>query len=96
MIETIKNAWKIDDLRKKMMFTLFIIVLFRFGAKIPVPFLDASVLQTYMQINSGTIFSYLDMLSGGAFHQPLYQRLHHHPASHGGHSGPGAAGQRGR
>ena len=38
MIETIKNAWKIDDLRKKMMFTLFIIVLFRFGAKIPVPF----------------------------------------------------------
>ena len=69
MIETIKNAWKIDDLRKKMMFTLFIIVLFRFGAKIPVPFLDASVLQTYMQINSGTIFSYLDMLSGGAFSQ---------------------------
>ncbi|MBQ6000788.1 MAG: preprotein translocase subunit SecY [Clostridia bacterium] len=69
MIETIKNAWKIDDLRKKMLFTMMVIVLFRFGAKIPVPFLDATVLQTYMKVNSGTIFSYLDMLSGGAFSQ---------------------------
>ncbi|MBQ3078144.1 MAG: preprotein translocase subunit SecY [Clostridia bacterium] len=69
MIQTIKNAWKIPELKKKMIFTLFIILLFRFGAKIPVPFLDASVLQTYMEANSGTIFTYLDMLSGGAFSQ---------------------------
>jgi len=69
MIETIKNAWKIPELKKKMIFTMFIVLLFRFGAKIPVPFLDASVLQTYMEANSGTIFTYLDMLSGGAFSQ---------------------------
>jgi len=69
MIETIRNAWKVADLRKRILFTLMIIVLFRFGSKVPVPFLDASVLQAYIAANSGTIFGYIDMLSGGAFSQ---------------------------
>ncbi len=55
MFKTIKNAWGIPDLRKKILFTLLIIVVFRFGATIPVPFL------------AGNALSYLDMLSGGAF-----------------------------
>ena len=45
MFNTIKNAWKIPDLRKKILFTLFIIIVFRFGSVIPVPFLDASALK---------------------------------------------------
>ena len=69
MIETVRNAWKIDDLRKKMTFTLFIIILFRVGSAIPVPFLDGEFLSLYMEANTGTIFSYLNMLSGGAFAQ---------------------------
>ena len=69
MFKTIKNAWSIPDLRKKILFTLLIIVVFRFGATIPVPFLDVHALQGLMgTVNeTGNALSYLDMLSGGAF-----------------------------
>ena len=69
MFKTIKNAWAMPDLRKKMLFTLFIIVVFRFGAAIPVPFLDTTALKGVMsQVSqAGTALSYLDTLSGGAF-----------------------------
>ena len=69
MFKTIKNAWSIPDLRKKIFFTLLIIVVFRFGATIPVPFLDVDALQGLMgTVNeTGNALSYLDMLSGGAF-----------------------------
>ncbi len=71
MLSTIKNAWKIPDLRKKLLFTLFIIVVYRFGSVIPVPFLDSSALATLMdEYSSGdtlNFLSYQNMLSGGAF-----------------------------
>ena len=69
MFKTIKNAWGIPDLRKKILFTLLIIVVFRFGATIPVPFLDVNALKGLMgTVNeTGNALSYLDMLSGGAF-----------------------------
>ncbi|QAT50832.1 preprotein translocase subunit SecY [Caproiciproducens sp. NJN-50] len=69
MFKTIKNAWSIPDLRKKMLFTLFIIIVFRFGAAIPVPFLNTDALKGLMTEvgKTGTALSYLDMLSGGAF-----------------------------
>ena len=61
MFKTIKNAWGIPD--------LLIIVVFRFGATIPVPFLDVNALKGLMgTVNeTGNALSYLDMLSGGAF-----------------------------
>ncbi len=69
MFKTIKNAWSIPDLRKKMLFTLFIIIVFRFGSAIPVPFLNTEALKGLMTEvgKTGTALSYLDMLSGGAF-----------------------------
>ncbi len=71
MFSTVKNAWKIPDLRKKLLFTLFIIVVYRFGSVIPVPFLDSSALATLMdEYSSGdtlNFLSYQNMLSGGAF-----------------------------
>jgi preprotein translocase subunit SecY len=71
LFKTIKNAWAIPDLRKKILFTLFIIVIFRFGSAIPVPFLNTEALKGLMtQVSSsGTALSYLDTLSGGAFAQ---------------------------
>ena len=65
MLETIKNAWKVEDLRKKILFTLMIILIYRIGSAIPVPFLDSSVLGEFFQ--SGSFLGYLDILSGGAF-----------------------------
>jgi preprotein translocase subunit SecY len=69
LLNTIKNAWRIPDLRKKMLYTLFIIVVFRFGSVIPVPFLDASALSTLMDAASdgNAALGYINMLTGGAF-----------------------------
>jgi len=66
MLDTLRNAWKIEDLRKKLLFTFFILMLTRIGSQIPVPFLDPGAL-TGMVSSTGGIFSYLDMLTGGAF-----------------------------
>ncbi len=69
MIETFRNAWKIPDLRKKLLFTFFIIVIYRVGGTVPVPFLDSDALSSWFQQseNSGNFFSYLNVLSGGNF-----------------------------
>ena len=68
MFRTFINAWKIADLRKKILFTLLIIFLYRVGSvAIPVPFLDPSVMSAFMEANSGTIFGMFDLLTGGAF-----------------------------
>ena len=68
MLNTVKNAWRIPDLRKKMLFTLFIIVAFRFGSVIPIPFLDVNSLSTLMeQASTNTALGYINMLTGGAF-----------------------------
>lgn len=71
MFNTIKNAWKIPDLRKKILFTLFIIIVFRFGSVIPVPFLDVDALRQLMDYvdSTGSALSYANMLTGGAFAQ---------------------------
>ncbi len=69
MIETLKNAWKIPDLRRRLLFTALILLIFRFGSVIPVPFIDTDVLGSMMQSNSDTIFGVFDMLSGGGLSQ---------------------------
>ena len=69
MFKTIKNAWAIPDLRKKILFTLFIIFISRLGAVVTVPFLNTTALKGLMSqvYSAGTALSYLDTLSGGAF-----------------------------
>ena len=67
MFQTFKNAFKIPELRNKLLFTLFIILLYRIGVAIPVPYVNANVLGATMA--SGTIFDYLNIMSGGALSQ---------------------------
>ncbi|CCX36633.1 protein translocase subunit SecY [Clostridium sp. CAG:1013] len=68
MFNTIRNAWRIPDLRKKLLYTLLIIVVFRFGSVIPAPFLDASALSELMSSASeNSALGYINMLTGGAF-----------------------------
>lgn len=68
MFTTLRNAWKIADLRKKILFTLFIIVLYRLGNVIPVPFVDTGALSTYFdEYLSSTILGFYNMMSGSAF-----------------------------
>lgn len=66
MLETLKNAWKIVDLRKKILFTLFIILIFRIGSVIPVPFIDPDALAASMSSDSNPFITLYSTLSGGA------------------------------
>lgn len=66
MLQTLRNAWKIPDLRHRILFTLMMLVVFRFGAHIPVPYLSAEAMQQFL--GSGTdLFSLFDVFTGGAF-----------------------------
>lgn len=69
MVETIKNAWRIPELRKKILFTLFILLIYRFGSAIPVPFINTELLQEAFEGLEGTVFGMMNMMSGGAFSQ---------------------------
>ncbi|MDD4689114.1 MAG: preprotein translocase subunit SecY [Eubacteriales bacterium] len=68
MLQTIKNAWKIPDLRKKLLSTLMLLVVFRFGSVIPVPFISGDAMQSLTSGgNGGSLINFLDTFSGGAF-----------------------------
>lgn len=69
MFRTYINAWKIEELRKKILFTLFVLLIFRLGAAVVVPFIDASVFQASISASEGTIFGFFDMMTGGSFSQ---------------------------
>ena len=68
MFKTLHNAWKIPELRKKILFTLLMLLLFRVGSVIPVPFINGDALQSYFDGNlSGTILGLFNAMSGSAF-----------------------------
>ncbi len=67
MLQTFKNAWKIEDLRKKMIYTFMILVIFRLGCKIAVPFVNPEALQSMLSVGDGNMLGFLNMLTGGAF-----------------------------
>ena len=67
MFKTLRNAWAIPELRRKIMFTLFIVFLYRVGAALPIPFIEYDTIQQYANWSSTGIFSYLNILSGYAF-----------------------------
>ena len=70
MFSTLQNAWRIPELRKKLMFTMLMLLIYRIGNVIPVPYIDASTLATYFdQTLSNTILGLYDAMSGSAFSQ---------------------------
>ena len=67
MLQTLRNAWRIEELRKKILFTLVIILLYRLGNAIPVPDVNIALLNAYFAQQQSTILGLLDVMSGGAF-----------------------------
>jgi preprotein translocase subunit SecY len=67
VLETLRNAWKIPDLRRRILFTLMMLVLFRFGAHIPVPYLSTEAMQAFLGNGGTDLFSLFDVFTGGAF-----------------------------
>ena len=67
MLSTLRNAWKIEELRKKIIFTLFVLLLYRIGNAIPVPFVNIDLLQNYFTSLEDTVLGFYNVLSGDAF-----------------------------
>ena len=66
MLETLRNAWKIKEVRNKILFTVFIILIFRIGSVIPVPYIDVAALKAANETGAtNEFFSYLSILTGG-------------------------------
>jgi preprotein translocase subunit SecY len=67
MLEALRNAWKIPDLRKRMKFTLMMLLIFRIGSYVPVPGMNPAVVRQLVE--RGALLGFFDMISGGAFTQ---------------------------
>ncbi|MBR7071022.1 MAG: preprotein translocase subunit SecY [Clostridia bacterium] len=66
MLETLRNAWKVKEIRNKILFTVFIIIIFRIGSVIPVPYIDVAALKSASESGAtNEFFSYLSILTGG-------------------------------
>ena len=69
MIQTIRKAWGVPELRKKILFTLMILVIYRLGSAIPVPYVNVQLLSDYLDSMGTTILGLYNVMSGGAFAQ---------------------------
>ena len=70
MLKTFVNAWKLPDLRRKMLFTLMIVVIYRIGCVLPVPYIDTEIIKEWFNTEAaGTMLQYLNILSGSAFYR---------------------------
>ena len=68
MFKTLQNAWKIPELRKKLIFTMMILLIYRLGSVIPLPYVDTAILANYFDTTlSNTILGLFDAMSGSAF-----------------------------
>ena len=67
MIQTIRKAWNIPELRKKIVFTLLILLIYRIGNAIPVPYVDVGALSEYLNSMKTTVLGLYNVMSGGAF-----------------------------
>ena len=67
MLKTLKNAWGIEELRKKILFTLFIILVYRLGNAVPVPYVNTAMLESYFNTVNNTILGLWNTMSGGSF-----------------------------
>ncbi len=69
MLQTIRNAWKVEEIRKKIIFTLFVLLIYRLGNAVPVPYVDTALLGEYFQSLSNTVLGLYNVMSGSAFSQ---------------------------
>ena len=66
MFSWLANAWRVPELRKRVLFTAFILAVYRLGSWMPAPGVDSNAIKGYFNGNSGTILGLLSLFSGGA------------------------------
>ena len=69
MLKTFKNAWSTPELKTKLLFTLLIVMIYRLGCSIMVPWISSDAVEYFNSLNAGSIFGFMNLLSGGAFAQ---------------------------
>lgn len=67
MLSTLKNAWKIPEIRSKINFTLLMLLVFRLGSAIPVPYMNKEIIKGIFESSQGGILQFLDLMAGGSF-----------------------------
>ena len=67
MLETLRNAFKIKEVRGKLLFTFFMLIVVRAGCQIPVPGVNNSAIADFLSSNSGDAFNFFDAMTGGSF-----------------------------
>ena len=95
MISTLRNAWRIPELRKKIIFTLLMLLVFRLGSSIPVPYMNKAIIRIYLKKSRGGILEFLDLMGGGTFssfsvfatkHISIYYSINRNTAINHSHS----------
>ena len=66
MLSTLRNAWKVDEIRKKLLFTMFMVLLYRLGNAVTVPYVDTALMSTYFESLQNTILAWFNTMSGSA------------------------------
>jgi len=74
-LQKIRNIWAAVDIRKKLLFTALILLIYRFGSAIPVPYVDSAAIKSFETVYGGTLFQYMNVLSGGALGQATFFAL---------------------
>ena len=67
MLQTIRNAWRIEEIRKRILFTLLILVIVRIGCAIPTPGVNPQYFAAWFQSQAGSTFNFFDVMTGGSF-----------------------------
>ncbi|MCK9445155.1 MAG: preprotein translocase subunit SecY, partial [Tissierellaceae bacterium] len=65
MLSTLKNAWRIPEIKKRMVFTLLMLAVFRLGSSIPVPYMNKAIIADIFEKSKGGILQFLDLMGGG-------------------------------
>lgn len=69
MLSTLRNAWRIPEIRKKIIFTLLMLLVFRLGSAIPVPYMNKDIIKSVFESSQGGLLQFLDLMAGGTFSQ---------------------------
>ena len=67
MLSTLRNAWKIPDIRKRMIFTILMLLVIRLGSSVPVPYMDKEIIKQMFEFGQGGVLEFLDLMAGGTF-----------------------------
>ena len=90
MLKTVRNAFKVEDIRKRLLYTLLMLVVVRFGSQLPTPGVDPTFIQNFFAQQTGDAFNFFEAFTGGSFHKnvgvcseyyTVYHIIHHYAAA---------------